>query len=88
MARFPRLTPAFVVELRSESDKLTVVQEKMEIWTANGAELAWLIDPDAKQVHVYQRGSAPHVEEAGRIAGSGPVEGFVLDLEEVWRCYE
>jgi hypothetical protein len=21
-------------------------------------------------------------------AGSGPVEGFVLDLEEVWRCYE
>jgi Uma2 family endonuclease len=88
LARFPRLTPAFVIELRSESDKLSIVQEKMEAWIANGAELGWLIDPSAKQVHVYRRGAAPHIEAAGRIAGSGPVEGFVLDLEEVWRCYE
>lgn len=88
LARFPRLTPAFVIELRSESDRLTAVQEKMEAWIANGAELAWLIDPSAKHVHVYQRGAAPRIEAVGRIAGSGPVEGFVLDLEEVWRCYE
>jgi Uma2 family endonuclease len=88
LVRFPRLTPAFVIELRSESDKLSAVEEKMQAWIANGAELAWLIDPNAKQVHVYQRGAAARIEAAGRIAGSGPVEGFVLDLEEVWRCYE
>jgi Uma2 family endonuclease len=88
LAHFPRLTPAFVIELRSESDRLAAVQEKMEAWIANGAELAWLIDPSAKHVHVYQRDAAPRIEAASRIAGSGPVEGFVLDLEEVWRCYE
>jgi len=60
----------------------------METWIANGVQLGWLIDPDAKQVHVYTQGSGPRVEPGPAIAGSGPIEGFVLDLEEVWRCYE
>lgn len=88
LARFPRLTPAFVVELRSESDRLRVTAEKMEAWIANGVEVGWLIDPEAKLVHVYARGSETRVESGPSIAGSGPVDGFVLDLEEVWRCYE
>jgi Uma2 family endonuclease len=88
LARFPRLAPAFIVELRSESDRLAGVQEKMESWIANGIELGWLIDPDAKQVHVYTQDSRPRVESGPSVTGSGPVEGFVLDLEEVWRCYE
>jgi Uma2 family endonuclease len=88
LARFPRITPAFVVELRSESDRLSVVAEKMEAWIANGVELGWLIDPEAKQVHIYAHGSEPRVESGPSVAGSGPVDGFVLDLEEVWRCYE
>jgi Uma2 family endonuclease len=88
LARFLRLCPAFVVELRSESDRRAAVQEMMEAWIVNGAELAWLIDPGAKQVHVYRRGIAPGIETASQVSGSGPIEGFVLDLEEVWRCYQ
>ncbi|MGA7341735.1 MAG: Uma2 family endonuclease [Terracidiphilus sp.] len=88
LARFLRLTPAFIIELRSESDRLPPVTEKMEAWIANGVQLGWLIDPYARQVHVYQPGASPRIGLEGRIAGSGPVEGFVLDLEEVWRCYE
>jgi Uma2 family endonuclease len=88
LVRFPRFAPAFIIELRSESDRLAEVQAKMETWIANGAELAWLIDPDAKQVHVYAQGNAPRVESGSTVAGSGPVDGFVLDLQEVWRCYE
>lgn len=87
-AHFPRLAPVFIVELRSESDRLAEVAEKMVKWIANGVELTWLIDPDQKQVHVYSQSSAPRVESGSSVAGSGPVDGFVLDLEEVWRCYE
>jgi Uma2 family endonuclease len=85
---FLRLAPAFVIELRSPSDRLAVVQQKMESWIANGVQLGWLVDPSAKQVHIYAPGGAPRIEAGGQVAGSGPVEGFVLDLEEVWRCYE
>jgi Uma2 family endonuclease len=88
LARLPRLTPAFVVELRSESDRLRKVAEKMEVWIANGVELGWLIDPDAKQVRIYAQRCETRVESGPSVAGSGPVDGFVLDLEEVWRCYE
>jgi Uma2 family endonuclease len=88
LARFLRLAPAFVIELRSESDRLPPAEEKMESWIANGVQLAWLIDPSARQVRIYQPGREPRTESGLRIAGSGPVEGFVLDLEEVWRCFE
>jgi len=85
---FLRFAPEFVVELRSESDRLRKVAEKMETWIANGVELGWLIDPDAKQVHIYAQECETRVESGRSVAGSGPVDGFVLDLEEVWRCYE
>jgi Uma2 family endonuclease len=88
LARFPRLAPAFVVELLSESDRLSEATAKLEAWIANGVEVGWLIDPEARQVHVYAQGGETRVESGPSVAGSGPVDGFVLDLEEVWRCYE
>ena len=37
---FLRLTLAFVIELLSSSDSLASANKKMELWMANGAELA------------------------------------------------
>jgi Uma2 family endonuclease len=88
LAHFLRLAPAFVIELRSPSDRLAAGAKKMEAWISNGVQLGWLIDPYAREVHVYEPGTAVRVEAGSRIAGSGPVEGFVLDLEETWRCFE
>jgi Uma2 family endonuclease len=39
------ISPEFVIEARSSSDRLINLEAKMEMWIANGAELAWLIDP-------------------------------------------
>lgn len=89
LAHFLRLAPAFVVELLSVSDSRPQTAKKMESWIANGVELGWLIDPYAKQVHIYEPGAvAPRIEAGSNVAGTGPVEGFILDLEEIWRCYE
>jgi Uma2 family endonuclease len=87
-ACFLRFAPAFVIELRSPDDSLAMKAQKMETWIANGAQLGWLVDPYAKQVHIYESSTAPRVETGSSVAGSGPIEGFILDLEEVWRCYE
>ncbi len=88
LARFLHLAPAFVVELRSESDSLAAAAGKMEAWMANGVQLGWLVDPYSRQIHVYEPDAAPRIESGTAVAGSGPVEGFVLDAEEVWRCFE
>lgn len=85
---FPRLCPDFVIELLSDSDSVPKTKQKMERWMENGAALAWLIDPYKKQVHVYAPGREPSVVVSKSVEGTGPVAGFVLDLEELWRCYE
>ncbi len=52
--KFPPICPDFIVELRSETDDLKVVQAKMEEYLENGAQLGWLIDPLEKKVHIYR----------------------------------
>jgi Uma2 family endonuclease len=85
---FLRLTPAFVIELLSASDSLAETKRKMETWIANGAKLGWLIDPYNRNVLIYEPGQAVRLETADKVAGNGPVAGFVLDLTAVWSLYE
>jgi Uma2 family endonuclease len=80
--------PDFVIELLSSSDRLRKVQSKMNEWIANGAALAWLIDPYQRQVTVYTVNEAPRTVSEDSIEGSGPVKGFILNLAKVWRFYE
>lgn len=84
--KFWRLCPDFVVELRSESDRLPRLRKKMREWIANGAVLAWLLDPETRTVEVYRSGrEEPEVlSDPATVAGEGPVDGFVLDLAPVW----
>ncbi len=82
---FPRVCPEFVIEVRSETDALKALQDKMQMWLANGAELAWLVDPLRKSVEIYRPGQAME-EQVGHSAvyGEGPVGGFLLELGKVW----
>jgi Uma2 family endonuclease len=83
--RFAPLCPEFVIEVRSETDRLIPLQEKMQMWLTNGAELAWLVDPSRKVVEIYRPGHASEVLEGGSaVEGESPVAGFVLELGRIW----
>ena len=72
-------------ELKSHWDRLPTLREKMGTWIANGAELAWLIDAEARTVEIYRSGQAPEVrKDIGFIDGEGPFAGFHLPLESIW----
>ncbi|HUQ94235.1 MAG TPA: Uma2 family endonuclease [Bryobacteraceae bacterium] len=82
---FLSLTPEFIIELRSASDSLSRLQAKMGEWMDNGVLLGWLIDPSTRKVHVYRPGSPPEVvAKLSRLRGEGPVQGFQLDLTDIW----
>ena len=53
------ICPEFVIEIRSRTDRLQPLEAKMEMWIANGTELAWLIDPQRKAVAIYRPGDSP-----------------------------
>ncbi len=80
--KFSPICPEFIVELKSPSDSLSVLQTKMQNWLANGVQLGWLIDPDAEQVYIYRPGKA--VEKVsnfdGKLSGEAILQGFELDL--------
>ena len=83
--RFGRIVPEFVIELRSEKDRLRELKAKMRMWIANGVELAWLIDPQRKVVEVYRPGEEPEIhEQPTSVQGDGPVVGFELVMARIW----
>jgi Uma2 family endonuclease len=82
---FAQLCPEFVIEVRSETDRLPPLQEKMQLWIANGAELAWLIDPSRKVVEIYRPGQQPEIHEnPTSVQGTGPIAGFELVMDRIW----
>jgi Uma2 family endonuclease len=85
LRRFPPLVPEFIVEVMSPSDRLHAAQRMMQDWIDNGVELGWLIDGDNRCVFVYRRGQEMRqVLNESQIEGVGPIEGFVLDLTDIW----
>jgi Uma2 family endonuclease len=74
-----------VIELRSETDSLKLLQDKMQEYIENGARLGWLIDLQQRKVYVY-RPDVP-VEELNNplsVSGNPVLKGFVLSLANIW----
>lgn len=83
--KFPSLTPDFVVELRSPTDSLRELQDKLAEFIANGARLGWLIDPLSKTVWVYEPEGAPkQLDQPDELSGGTVLPGFVLKMDAVW----
>jgi Uma2 family endonuclease len=83
--KFLPISPEFVVEVMSPSDRLPAAKEKMEEWLRGGVELAWLIDGDERTVHIYRIGALAEAKTGiTKLSGEGPVAGFELDLTDIW----
>ena len=82
---FWHLCPDFVIEVRSDSDRLKPLQKKMVEYLEQGAQLGWLIDLEKKAVEIYRpNGKVETRAGMDKVEGEGPVAGFVLDLTYVW----
>jgi Uma2 family endonuclease len=82
---FAPLCPDFVIELRSRTDRLSDLQEKMQEYINNGARLGWLIDPLEQRVHSYRPIQAVEVlDNPATVSGDPVLPGFVLNVREVW----
>lgn len=83
--KFIPLCPDFAIELRSATDSLSVLQEKMREYLDNGAQFGLLLDPEQRRVYVYRPGlPVEELEGPETISGEPVLSGFVLDLREIW----
>jgi Uma2 family endonuclease len=82
---FIPLAPDFAVELRSKTDVLKTVQNKMLEYMDNGVRLGWLIDPKNRRLEIYRLGQEVEVlESATSVSGEDVLPGFTLNLAPLW----
>jgi Uma2 family endonuclease len=82
---FPPICPDFVVELRSPTDRLSTVCDKMLEYLENGALLGWLIDLFEFRVYVYRRDHELVILENPDTVSADPLlPGFTLNIMKLW----
>lgn len=82
---FAPICPDFVIELRSSSDRLSDLQEKMQEYLSNGISLGWLIDRKNRRVYIYR----PHreveiLDNPEIVKGDPELLGFELQMAKIW----
>jgi Uma2 family endonuclease len=81
---FPPICPDFVIELRSRTDALKPLQNKMQEYLNSGLRLGWLINPKNRQAEIYRPNqSVEIVQLPTSLSGEDVLPGFVLDLPDL-----
>lgn len=80
--KFAPVCPEFIVEVKSPSDSLKELKNKMTEWMANGVKLAWLIDTEEHKVNIYNNDGSQQVVESfdTKLSGGDVLPGFQFDL--------
>ncbi len=79
--KFAPICPDFVIELRSRTDSLSQLQEKMSEYLDSGLRLGWLIDPQNQQVEIYRQNQPQElVSLPSTLSGEDVLPGFTLEL--------
>jgi len=82
---FAPICPDFAIELRSPTDRLSELQDKMQEYLANGARLGWLIDPIDKRVYIYRPDQQVEtLDNPTTLSGDPVLPGFVFAVRELW----
>lgn len=83
--RFPPVCPDFVIELRSKTDILKELQQKMQEYLDNGLKLGWLIDVKNQRVEIYRLARPVEVlQSPDYLSGEDVLPGLRLDLTNIF----
>lgn len=86
-AGFIPVVPDFVVEVRSSSDRIAKVKEKMQdVWMKNGVRLGWVIDPYNETVFIYRENHEPeevHGFTGKKLTGEAVMPGLEVPLDKL-----
>jgi Uma2 family endonuclease len=82
---FAELVPDLVVEIKSQSDRLKPLREKIQSFIKSGAKVGILIDPDKRTVTIYTPTAEPVVLRDGDIISIPELlPGWEIAVTELW----
>lgn len=82
---FAELVPDLVVEIKSQSDRLKPLREKIQSFIELGAKVGILIDPDKRTVTIYTPTAEPVVlRDSDTISIPELLPGWEIAVTELW----
>ncbi len=82
---FAELVPDIVVEIKTQSDRLKPLREKIQSFIKSGAKVGILIDPDKRTVTIYTPTAEPVVLRNGDIISIPELlPGWEVPVTELW----
>ncbi|OUL34777.1 hypothetical protein BV372_13070 [Nostoc sp. T09] len=82
---FVELVPDLMVEVKSKTDKIQPLEEKIQLFLKLGSTVGILIDPDKLTVTVYRLNQAPVVLQNGdTLTLLDLLPGWELAVSELW----
>lgn len=79
--KFPPIAPDFIIELRSATDEIETLHQKMQEYIDAGVLLGWLINPQQQQVEIYRQRQDVEVRNLPtQLSGENILPGFRLSL--------
>lgn len=83
--RFAPICPDFVLELRSPSDSITQLRQKMQEYIDNGALLGWLINPQDREVEIYRPNQEKEIlKNPSELSAGNVLPNFTLNTNLIW----
>lgn len=83
--KFAPITPDFIIEIRSDTDSLKELKEKMEEYMENGCRLGWLIDRIGECTYIYRADGNRDVVDffEKTLSGEDVLVGFTLRIADL-----
>jgi len=83
--KFAPVCPDFVVEIRSASDNLQPLKDKMQEYIENGAALGLLIDRKNRKVYIYSsQQEVQGLDNPDTVSADPVLPGFILKMANIW----
>lgn len=76
--------PNLAVEVKSPSDRIRELEEKLGLLRELGAQITWLIDPDQHTVTVHELGQAQFLADGDALQLTALLPGWNMRVHDLW----
>jgi Uma2 family endonuclease len=82
---YAHIAPDLAAEVVSPNDLWHELSAKVDEYLAAGVSLVWVIDPEARSVHVYRRnGTISLLRESDELSGEDVIPGFRCSVSSIF----
>ncbi|WP_017748025.1 Uma2 family endonuclease [Scytonema hofmannii] len=82
---FVQIVPDLTVEVKSKTDRVKVLVEKIQLFLELGSTVGILIDPDERTVTVYRLGQSPTIlRDNDQLTLPDLLPGWELKVSDLW----